>query len=81
MEPGRNIPLMVAFLAIVVVLVLLGLGFHDVYQTVTDVTRGKALAPNLGTSVDLLRVSAYAAFVAAAAIFWVFAREVFSLGR
>jgi GPR1/FUN34/yaaH family len=73
----RNIPFMLAFVAIVVVLVLLGLGFHDVYQSVTDVTRGKALAPDLGTSVDLLKVSAYAAFVAAAAIFWVFAREVF----
>jgi succinate-acetate transporter protein len=73
----RNIPFMVAFLAVVVVLVLLGLGFHDVYQSVTDVTRGKALAPSLGTAVNLLRVSAYAAFVAAAALFWVFAREVY----
>jgi GPR1/FUN34/yaaH family len=77
----RNFPFMLAFLAIVVVLVLLGLGFHDVYQSLTDVTRGKALVPDLGTAVDLLKVSAYAAFVAAAAVFWVFAREVFSSGR
>jgi hypothetical protein len=65
----------------VVLLVLLGSGFHSVYATLTDVTRGRATAPRLGTAVHLLRASAYAAVVGSAALFVVFAREVFPAGR
>jgi len=72
----RNVPFMIAFAAIIVLLLLLGLGFHDVYNTVTDVTRGRATAPHLQTAVNLLRASAWMAFLAAASIFWVFGKEV-----
>jgi hypothetical protein len=72
----RNIPFVVAFVAIIVAVVLLGLANHGVYATVTDVTRGEAKAPDLDASVNMLKGSAYAAFVASAAVFWIFAREV-----
>jgi hypothetical protein len=72
----RNVPFMIAFAAIIVLLLLLGLGFHDVYNTVTDVTQGRATAPHLQPAVNLLRASAWMAFIAAASIFWVFGKEV-----
>lgn len=77
----RNIPFMVAFVAIAVVLVLLGTGFHDVYSTVTDVTRGKATEPDLSTAVNLLKTSAYFAFIGAASIYFVLAKEIVQLTR
>ena len=72
----RNVPFMIGFTAIVVLLVLLGTAFQSVYGAVTDVTRGRAQAPDLNSAVSLLHASAWAAFVAAVSIFWVFGREV-----
>lgn len=77
----RNIPLIVAFIATIVVVLLLGLAFHDVYSSVTDVTRGKATTPDLGTAVNLLRGSAYAAFLGAAAVYFLFAKTMLTADK
>lgn len=74
----RNIPFIVAFLALIVLLLLLGLGYHDLYSQLTSATKNKT-APDLGTTVNLLKVSAWAGFVAAAALWFVFALEVYKL--
>jgi succinate-acetate transporter protein len=77
----REVPFMVAFVAVVVLLALLGSAFHSVYSTLTDVTRGRAVAPELGTAVHLLKASAYASFIASAAVFWAFTRKVLRVSR
>ncbi|MFT4081631.1 MAG: GPR1/FUN34/YaaH family transporter [Nocardioides sp.] len=78
---GRNIPFIVAFVAVLGMIVLFGSAYLGVYSTLTDVTRGRATEPDLSTPVDLLRVSGYLAFVAAAAIWWVFLRTVLEAHR
>ena len=67
----RNIPFMIAFVAITVLLVLLGLGYHDLYNALTEAAKVKA-APNLSTSVNLIKTSAYFGFVGAIALWWAF---------
>lgn len=73
----RNIPYAIAFLAVIALLLTLGLGLHDAYSAVTDVTRGKAQTPDLGTAVDLLRATAWAAFVGAIGVLWMFVQHVY----
>jgi hypothetical protein len=72
----RNIPFAIAFAAIIVLLFFLGLGYHDVYNAINTATAAKT-APKLSAPVSLLKVSAYAGFVASAALFWVFAVDVY----
>ncbi len=67
----RNIPFMIAFVAITVLLVLLGLGYHDLYNSLIAAAKTKS-APNLSTSVNLIKTSAYFSFVAAIALWWAF---------
>lgn len=74
----RIYPFMVAFVALVALLLLLGLGYHDVYSQVATATKTKS-APDLSTAVNLLKASAWAATVAAVAIWYVFATEVYKL--
>ena len=62
---------MIAFVAITVLLVLLGLGYHDLYNALTEAAKVKA-APNLSTSVNLIKTSAYFGFVGAIALWWAF---------
>jgi hypothetical protein len=74
----RNYPLAVAFVAILALLLLLGLGYHSVYNAVAHATATKS-APNLSTAVNLLKVSAWFGFLAAIALWYVFAREIYTL--
>ncbi|TAN30375.1 MAG: hypothetical protein EPN30_01160 [Actinomycetota bacterium] len=68
----RNIPFMVAFVAITALLILLGLGYHDLYHALTAAAISKS-APSLSTAVDLVKTSAYFSFIAAIALWWAFA--------
>jgi hypothetical protein len=72
----RNIPFIIAFVAILVVLLLLGLGYHELHNAVSAATKAKR-PPDLSTSVNMLKTSAWFAFIGAAAIWWVFARDVY----
>jgi hypothetical protein len=74
----RNIPLIIAFIALIGVLLTLGFGFHSAYNSIGAAAASKT-APDFGTAVNLLKTSAWFAFVAAAAIWWVFAVEVYLL--
>lgn len=74
----RNILFMVAFLAILGLLVFLGIGYHLLYNQVVAATVTRT-APNLGTAVDLVRVSAWCGLAAALAIWAVFAKEVYQI--
>lgn len=74
----RNYPFSIAFAAILAALLFVGLGFHDLYAVVTDAAENKT-KPDLGTAVNLVKVSGWAAWIAALAIWYVFAREVFRL--
>jgi len=72
----RNIPFMVAFVGLILLVFFLGLGYHDVYNAINTATATKS-PPKLSSSVSLLKISAYAGFVASAALFWVFAVDVY----
>jgi succinate-acetate transporter protein len=71
----RNIPFIIAFLGLILLLLFLGLGYHSL-QDQLNAAAAKS-APDLGTAVDQLKVSAWAGLVAAVAIWTVFAQEVF----
>jgi hypothetical protein len=74
----RNVPFSLAFVALIVMFLFAGLGFHDLNDALNSAAASKSL-PNVSTAVDLVKVSAWASFVAAAAIWWVFAYEVFTV--
>jgi hypothetical protein len=74
----RNIPFIVAFVAILGVLLLLGLGYHDLHNAIAAAARTKT-PPDLSNPVNLLKTSAWFAFTGAAAIWWVFARDVYRI--
>jgi hypothetical protein len=71
----RSVSFMIAFVAILVLLVLLGLAFLGVYNQVTNATKGGHL--DVSNSVSMLKLSAWCAFVGAAAVWSVFARDVY----
>jgi hypothetical protein len=73
-----NIPFMIAFLALLGLLLFLGLGYHSLNDQLVTAAATKS-APHLGTAVDLLKVSAWCGLVAALAIWAVFAQEVYQL--
>ena len=72
----RNIPFAVAFVGLILLVFFLGLGYHDVYNALSTAAATKS-PPKLSAPVSLLKVSAYAGFVASAALFWVFAADVY----
>jgi hypothetical protein len=72
----RNIPFIIAFVALLVLLLFLGLGYHSLEDQLNAAAAAKS-APDLGTAVDQLKVSAWAGLVAAVAIWVVFAQAVF----
>ena len=72
----RNIPFAVAFIGLIVLVFFLGLGYHDLYNALNTAAATKS-PPKLSSPVSLLKVSAYAGFVASAALFWVFAVDVY----
>jgi hypothetical protein len=63
--------------AVLVLLLLLGLSFLNVYNAVTDANKGGHL--DLSSAVSMLKVSASCAFVAGIAIWWVFAPHVYQM--
>jgi succinate-acetate transporter protein len=72
----REIAFTVAFVALILLLLLLGLGYHNL----NDALSGAAASgkpPAVSTAVDLVKASSWFGFIAAAAIWWVFAREVY----
>jgi succinate-acetate transporter protein len=74
----RNVPVAIAFVAIIVLLLLLGLGYHDLYGDLTSAVATKR-PPAVSGVVDMLKISAYCAFVAAAAIWYVMARDLYRI--
>jgi succinate-acetate transporter protein len=74
----RNVPVAVAFVAIIVLLALLGLGYHDLNGDLTSAAAAKR-APDVSGVVSMLKVSAWCAWVAAAAIWFVMARDLYRI--
>ena len=74
----RKIPLSIAFLGLIVLVLCLGLGYHDVYDAINTATATKS-PPKFSGAVSLLKISAYAGFVASAALFWMFAKDVYEV--
>ena len=74
----RNIPFTVAFVALIGLLLLLGLGYHDLQDALNGAAASHQ-APALSTAVDLVKTSAWFGFVAAVAIWWVFGHEVYKV--
>jgi hypothetical protein len=74
----RNIPFSIAFIAIIAALLLVGLGYHNLYGVTTSAAQAKT-APDLSTAVTLVKASGWAAWVAAAALWFVFAKEIYRL--
>jgi succinate-acetate transporter protein len=74
----REIAFTVAFVALIVLLLLLGLGYHDLNNALNAAT-ASGKPPALSTAVDLVKASAWFGFIAAVAIWWVFAREVYQV--
>ena len=72
----HNVLFAIAFIALIVVLLFFGLGYHLLYNDIVTATVHK-LPPNVNTAVDFVKVSAWAALVAAASIWGVFAIEVY----
>jgi succinate-acetate transporter protein len=71
----REIAFTIAFAALIVLLLLLGLGYHSVNHALSAAAAtGKP--PALSAAVGLLQASSWFGFAAAAAIWWVFGREV-----
>ena len=73
----RDLLMSVAFFALAVLLILLGLGFHNLYDAVTAATATHT-APALSGPVSLLKASAYFAFIGAAMVWLKFAVEVYA---
>ncbi len=72
----RNIPLVIAFAGLITLQFFLGLGYHEVYNAINTATATKS-PPHFSSAVTLLNVSAWAGWVASAALFWLFAVEVY----
>lgn len=72
----RNIPLSIAFVGLIILQFFLGLGYHEVYNAINTAAATKSV-PKLSSAVSLLKVSAWAGWVASAALFWLFAVEVY----
>jgi hypothetical protein len=74
----RNYPFIVAFVAIIAALLFVGLGYHDVYTSATGALQNKT-APSFSAAVDLIRISGWSALVAALALWFVFAKEIYNV--
>ena len=72
----RNHPFVIAFIALIAMLLLAGLGFHSLHNAITDATASKT-PPDLSTAVNLVKTSAWFGFASALAVWGIFAREVF----
>jgi succinate-acetate transporter protein len=73
-----DFPFMIAFAAIIVLLLLLGLAFHDLNHDVVSATLAKR-PPDLSGVANLLQASAWMGFVAAGAVWFVMARDLYRI--
>lgn len=74
----RDVPFMIAFTTITILLLLLGLGFHDLNHDLVNAAATKT-PPDLSGVADMLKWSAYMAFIAAIAIWYVMARDLYRI--
>jgi succinate-acetate transporter protein len=74
----RNVPLMIAFTTIIVLLLLLGLGFHDLNNDLVNAAVTKR-PPSLSGVADMLKISAWMGLIAAAAIWYLMARDLYRI--
>lgn len=72
----RNVPQTTVIAAIAVVLLFLGLAYHHLNGELTDALLARK-PPDVSGVITMLKVSAYAAFVAAAALWYLLARDVY----
>jgi hypothetical protein len=72
----REFPFIIAFVALIALLLLLGLGYHSLYDAISSAVTAKK-APVVTTAVNLLKASSWFGFIAAISVWWVFAREVY----
>jgi succinate-acetate transporter protein len=88
----RNIPFVLAFAAILVLMVLLGLGFHNLQHAHDAVTAAKAATDpsvagklagaaksDVSSAASRLKDSAWFAFAGAGVILWIFAQKVLTI--
>jgi formate hydrogenlyase subunit 3/multisubunit Na+/H+ antiporter MnhD subunit len=73
----RNYPAVIAYVAITGLLITLGSGFLQLNHALDAAVAHKAL-PQLGSTADLLKTSAYFAFTAAA-VWYIMARDVYRI--
>lgn len=71
----RNVPFIVAFAALTVMVALLAVGNHVLFNSLADAAKSKT-APDFSSAVHLAQVSSWFAFVAAGALWYVFARQI-----
>jgi uncharacterized protein len=74
----RQVAFSVAFVALIALLLTLGIAYHLVYDQVTAAASHNAV-PDLATAIDLLKASAWAGLVAAVAVCYAFASEVYHI--
>ena len=75
-----DVPFMIAFVAIIALLLLLGLAFHDLNHDLVSAALTKR-PPDLSGVANMLQASAWMGFVAAGAVWFVMARDLYrSLG-
>lgn len=73
----RDLLLSLAFAALAVLVILLGLGFHDLYDATVTAAASHS-APSLSGPIGLLKTSAYVAFAGAALVWLKMAFEVYA---
>jgi hypothetical protein len=69
---------MIACAAIIVLLLLLGIAFHDLNRDVVSATLAKP-PPSLSGVANLLQAPAWIGFVAAGAVWFVMARDLYRI--
>jgi succinate-acetate transporter protein len=74
----RNVPLIIAFTTIIVLLLLLGLGFHDLNNDLVTAAVTKR-PPDLSSVANMLKISAWMGLIAAAAVWYLMARDLYRI--
>jgi len=74
----RNYPFSIAFVAILATLLLAGLGYRELYSAITSATANKT-ALDVSTAANLVKASGWTAWAGAIVLWFIFAREVYTL--
>jgi succinate-acetate transporter protein len=72
----RDVPFMIAFAAVVFLLLLLGVGFHNLNNDIVTATATKQ-PPDLSGVASTLKASAWMSFIAAGAVWYLMARDLY----